>query len=75
MDSDRATSKDPLDALVFMIEAGFTVAVRSVYRQSQFHLRAVQGEKILVSEDRDLAKALLKLRDDARMSLNKPSHE
>lgn len=69
MTVDRATSKDPLDALVFMIETGYTVAVRSVYKQSQFHLRAVQGEKILISEDRDLAKALLKLRDDARRSL------
>jgi len=69
MADDRATSKDPLDALVFMVETGFTVAVRSVYKQSQFHLRAVQGEKILIAEDRDLAKALLKLRDDARRSL------
>jgi hypothetical protein len=70
MADDRATSKDPLDALVFMIETGFTVAVRSVYKQSQFHLRAVQGERVLIAEDRDLAKALLKLRDDARRSLN-----
>jgi hypothetical protein len=71
MQEDRLTSKDPLDALTFMIETGFTVAVRGVYNQSQFHLRAVQGETVIITEDRDLGKALLKLRDESRRVLHK----
>lgn len=67
---DRSTSKDPLDALAFMVETGFSVAVRGVYNSTQFHLRAVKGEEIVMTEDRDLAKGLLKLRDEARRVLH-----
>jgi hypothetical protein len=71
MPEDRSTSKDPLDALAFMIETGFTVAVRGIYNTTQFHLRAVQGEDTVITEDRDLGKGLLKLRDEARRVLHK----
>lgn len=54
-----------------MIETGFTVAVRGIYNTTQFHLRAVQGEDTVITEDRDLGKGLLKLRDEARRVLHK----
>lgn len=69
--TDRATSRDPLDALVYLVQEGFSVAVRSVYAGNQMHVRAVRGEKVLITEHRDLGEALRQIRDDSVRLLHK----
>lgn len=67
---DRATSKDPMDALAFLVETGFAVGIRGVYRGSAVQMRAVKDERQALVEDRDIGKALLRLRDEARVLLH-----
>jgi hypothetical protein len=59
------SKEDPIDILVWLISQGYAVAARSVYNGTSFHVRAVKGETVLVSEGRELGKVLRNIKVDA----------
>ena len=58
----RGTSEDPLEILCWIIERGYTVAFRSVYGGTTFHVRAVRGTEVLIREGRGLKQLMQDLR-------------
>lgn len=64
----REASEDPMDILCWLIERGYTVAFRGVYGQSQFHVRAVRKEFVIIREGRELRALMKDLRREAQQN-------
>lgn len=57
--------EDPLETFTWLIGQGYTVATRSVYNGTKFHVRAVKGDVVLVAEDRELGMVFKSIKTDA----------
>jgi hypothetical protein len=64
--------EDPLDIFTWLIGQGYAVAARSVYNGTSFHVRAVKGEEVLISEGRELGAVLRNIKIDAEKAV--PAH-
>lgn len=61
--------QDPLDVFVWLIGQGYVVAARSVYNGTSFHVRAVKGETVHISEGRELGAVLRNIKIDAENAI------
>lgn len=68
IEDPRESSDDPMDILCWLMERGYTVAFRGVYKQSAFHVRAVRGESVLIREGRELRALMKDLRREAKQN-------
>jgi hypothetical protein len=64
--------EDPLDIFTWLIGQGYAVAARSVYNGTSFHVRAVRGEEVIISEGRELGAVLRNVKIDAEKAI--PPH-
>lgn len=62
--------EDPLDTFTWLIGQGYTVAARSVYNGTSFHVRAVKGETVLIAEGRELGAVLRSIKIDAENKIS-----
>lgn len=61
--------EDPLETFIWLIGQDYTVAARSVYNGTSFHVRAVKGETILIAEGRELGAVLRNIKIDAENAI------